>query len=41
MIVDFFISFVLRTGKPRQCGELNGLCFIVSFDVKAKHLQTV
>ena len=41
MVVGFFISFVLGTGKSSEFNELNGFCFIASFDVKAKHLETI
>jgi len=40
MVVGFFISFVLRTGKYSEFNELNGFCFTASFGFKAKYLET-
>ena len=37
-LVIGFIVFILRTGKSSEFNELNGFCFIASFEM-LKHLQ--
>ena len=41
MVVGFFISFVLRTGKYSEFNELNGFCFTASFGFKQSILKLI